>query len=351
MTRLSGKVALITGGGTGIGRACALRFASEGAKVAIVGRRKELLAKTQREIQVSGGEAFAMECDVTESGQVNHAVRTVAEKFGALNVVVNNAGVMKPGTAEETSDADWNWILSVNLTGTFLVSRAALAPMRCIGRRLDHQHQLGLWAGGYAQARGICGVQGRRDSADQGDGARSCARKDSRELHLPGLSGNGDCPGTVRRLTRSRSSQASPRFADSGGTCGHAGGNRGACGLPGVRRIGLGYGRGAADRWRSIGGMKGQLDKGSARRRRQKNSKPGLAEVRRLLRESVAGRLFGFELRSLGRGRAILSLLVRPRHKQIHGVVHGGILAAIADTAVRNGRLPHGAAPRASGHY
>ena len=78
MTRLSGKVALITGGGTGIGRACALRFASEGAKVAIVGRRKELLAKTQREIQVSGGEAFAMECDVTESGQVNHAVRAVA---------------------------------------------------------------------------------------------------------------------------------------------------------------------------------------------------------------------------------------------------------------------------------
>ncbi len=133
MTRLSGKVALITGGGTGIGRACALRFASEGAKVAIVGRRKELLAKTQREIQVSGGEGFAMECDVTESGQVNHAVRTVAEKFGALNVVVNNAGVMKPGTAEETSDGDWNWILSVNLTGTFLVSRAALAPMRASG--------------------------------------------------------------------------------------------------------------------------------------------------------------------------------------------------------------------------
>lgn len=133
MTRLSGKVALITGGGTGIGRACALRFASEGAKIAIVGRRKELLAKTQREIQVSGGEAFAMECDVTESGQVNHAVRTVAEKFGALNVVVNNAGVMKPGTAEETSDGDWNWILSVNLTGTFLVSRAALAPMRASG--------------------------------------------------------------------------------------------------------------------------------------------------------------------------------------------------------------------------
>jgi len=133
VTRLSGKVALITGGGTGIGRACALRFASEGAKVAIVGRRKELLSKTQREIQDSGGVAFAMECDVTESGQVNHAVGTVAEKFGALNMVVNSAGVMKPGTAEETSDADWSWILSVNLTGTFLVSRAALAPMRASG--------------------------------------------------------------------------------------------------------------------------------------------------------------------------------------------------------------------------
>ena len=79
--------------------------------------------------------------------------------------------------------------------------------------------------------------------------------------------------------------------------------------------------------------MKGQLAKGSGQRGREKNSKPGLAEVRRLLRDSVAGRLFGFELLSLGSGRAILSLLVRPRHKQIHGVVHGGILAAIADTA------------------
>lgn len=60
---------------------------------------------------------------------------------------------------------------------------------------------------------------------------------------------------------------------------------------------------------------------------------PGISEVRRLLRESVAGKLFGFELISLGQGHAILSMLIRGRHKQIHGVVHGGILAAIADTA------------------
>jgi meso-butanediol dehydrogenase / (S,S)-butanediol dehydrogenase / diacetyl reductase len=133
VTRLAGKVALITGGATGIGRACARRFASEGATVAILGRRKELLGKAQREIQDSGGEAFAMECDVTESGQVNHAVQAVAERFGALHVVVNNAGVMKPGSVEETSDGDWNWILSVNLTGTFFVSRAAIKPMRASG--------------------------------------------------------------------------------------------------------------------------------------------------------------------------------------------------------------------------
>lgn len=132
MTRLAGKVALITGGGTGIGRACALRFAVEGAKVAIAGRRKELLAKVVNEI-TPGGEAVAIECDVSQRASVEKAIAATIERFGLLNVVVNNAGTMNPGTAEETSDEQWDAMIDTNLKGTFLVSRAALAAMRRAG--------------------------------------------------------------------------------------------------------------------------------------------------------------------------------------------------------------------------
>lgn len=133
MTRLSGKVALITGGGTGIGHACAVRFAAEGARVAVAGRRKELLAKVAQEIAAAGGESFAVPCDVSRTEEVEHAVKAVIDRFGLLNVVVNNAGAMTPGTAEQTTDAHFDMMISANLKSTFLVSRAVLAPMRLAG--------------------------------------------------------------------------------------------------------------------------------------------------------------------------------------------------------------------------
>jgi meso-butanediol dehydrogenase / (S,S)-butanediol dehydrogenase / diacetyl reductase len=131
--RLSGKVAFITGGGTGIGRACALAFAAEGAKVAVAGRRKEPLAAVAREIQLSGGKALAVACDIVDRGAVEAAISSVAQHFGLLNVIVNNAGAVMVGTAEETSDKDWNSVLATNLTGTFHVSRAAIPALRKAG--------------------------------------------------------------------------------------------------------------------------------------------------------------------------------------------------------------------------
>ncbi|HEV2297226.1 MAG TPA: SDR family NAD(P)-dependent oxidoreductase [Candidatus Acidoferrales bacterium] len=133
MQRLSGKVAFITGGGTGIGHACALLFAREGAKVVIAARRKEKLDAVAKEISAAGGEALALECDVTEKKAVESALRRAEERFGRLNVVVNNAGTVNVGTAEETSDEDWNRTISVNLSGTFYVSRAALPGLRRAG--------------------------------------------------------------------------------------------------------------------------------------------------------------------------------------------------------------------------
>ena len=133
MTRLAGKTALITGGGTGIGRACAVLFAREGAKVAVAARRAEPPAAVAAELSGAGNQAFAVTCDVTKSAEVERAVQSVVARFGRLDVVVNNAGAVLAATAEETSEADWDRLLGVNLKGTFLVSRAVLPELRKAG--------------------------------------------------------------------------------------------------------------------------------------------------------------------------------------------------------------------------
>jgi NAD(P)-dependent dehydrogenase (short-subunit alcohol dehydrogenase family) len=133
MLQLSGKVAFITGGGTGIGRACALAFAREGALVAVAGRRKEPLDKVADEIAAAGGKSLALSCDVTERSSVEGALARAEKHFGRLDTIVNNAGAVVVATVEHTSDEDWNHVLAVNLTGTFFVSRAALVPLRRAG--------------------------------------------------------------------------------------------------------------------------------------------------------------------------------------------------------------------------
>lgn len=131
--RLQDKVALITGGGTGIGRACAELFAREGAAVAITGRRREPLDEVQHAIGATGGRCLAEPCDVSRSAEVERVVGRTVEAFGALNVVVNNAGVWLKGTAEETTEAEWDRVIAINLKGVFLVSRVAIPVLRRAG--------------------------------------------------------------------------------------------------------------------------------------------------------------------------------------------------------------------------
>jgi meso-butanediol dehydrogenase / (S,S)-butanediol dehydrogenase / diacetyl reductase len=134
VTRLSGKVALITGGGTGIGRAIALAFAREGASVAVAGRRLEKLREVIGEIQKHGGVGLAMECDVTRATEVARAVKGTVERFGRLNVLVNNAGTLHASTVEGISEEEWDRMMTVNLKGPFLMSRAVLPEFRkCAG--------------------------------------------------------------------------------------------------------------------------------------------------------------------------------------------------------------------------
>lgn len=153
MPRLSGKTAFITGGGTGIGRACALAFAAEGAQVAIAGRRKEPLDTVAREIEAAGGRSSAIQCDVVDPAAVQTAIAAAAREFGRLSIIVNNAGAIVVGTAEETSDKDWNLVMATNLTGTFVVSRAGIPVLRQSG------------GGSIVNIGSYLGIAGRRQRA------------------------------------------------------------------------------------------------------------------------------------------------------------------------------------------
>src|SRR5260370_1685594 len=148
VTRLSGKVALITGGGTGIGRAIALAFAREGASVAVAGRRLEKLREVVNEVQKHGGAGLAMECDVTRTREVERAVKGTVERFGRLNVLVNNAGTLHVSTVEGISEEEWDRMMTVNVKGPFLMSRAVLPEFRKCGGGASVNFGSGLGVGG-----------------------------------------------------------------------------------------------------------------------------------------------------------------------------------------------------------
>jgi NAD(P)-dependent dehydrogenase (short-subunit alcohol dehydrogenase family) len=133
VTRLAGKVAVITGGGTGIGRAIALIFGSEGAKVMVAGRRREKLEETLALLKQVGGEGLAVECDVTKAEDTERLVKSAEDCFGKVNVLVNNAGTLSVSTVETISEADWDRVMATNVKGPFLMSRAALPAMRRAG--------------------------------------------------------------------------------------------------------------------------------------------------------------------------------------------------------------------------
>jgi NAD(P)-dependent dehydrogenase (short-subunit alcohol dehydrogenase family) len=143
--RLQGKIALVTGAGSGIGRETALRFAAEGARVAAADLNGETARATAAEL---GGEALGLELDVASSASVEAGVAEVAERFGALDVVVNNAGVTIVGAVHELSEEDWDRELATNLKSVYLVSKAAwpLLVARGGGAILSTASIAGMWA-------------------------------------------------------------------------------------------------------------------------------------------------------------------------------------------------------------
>jgi NAD(P)-dependent dehydrogenase (short-subunit alcohol dehydrogenase family) len=125
--RLTGKVAFVTGAGTGIGRATALAFAREGASVVVVGISEPDLLETVREVEGLGGRALAVTCNVTRSEQVQAALNRTIDTFGRLDAAFNNAGVEQPITAAaDVTEEEWDRIVGVNLRGVFLCMKYEL---------------------------------------------------------------------------------------------------------------------------------------------------------------------------------------------------------------------------------
>ncbi len=131
--RLEGKVALISGGARGMGAAEARMFAREGAKVGIADILEDEGRRLEAEIAELGGEAIFIKLDATSEDDWNRAVDTIVSRFGKLDVLVNNAGIYRRGTVENTSVEDWDQIMDVNAKGVFLGTKAAIPAMRRAG--------------------------------------------------------------------------------------------------------------------------------------------------------------------------------------------------------------------------
>ena len=129
MTRLNGKVAIVTGGGGGIGGATARRFAREGALVAVFDRNLAAAEKVAADIQQAGGRALALACDITVRAQIDAAVAQVSATLGPIDILVNNAGwdVFMPFT--KTQPAQWDQLIAINLTGALHMHHAVLPGM------------------------------------------------------------------------------------------------------------------------------------------------------------------------------------------------------------------------------
>ena len=129
MTGFEGRVALITGASQGIGRACALALAQDGAKIALAARNHEKLKQVEAEIAAAGGEAAAFKMDVASEDDIKAGVKAALERFGKIDILVNNAGITRDTLVLRMKRADWDSVMATNLTGAHLCIQAVLGSM------------------------------------------------------------------------------------------------------------------------------------------------------------------------------------------------------------------------------
>lgn len=186
--RLRDKVALITGGGTGIGRAVAFLFAKEGAKVAVVGRRNGPLKETVSVIESGGGRAMLVEGDVSVARDVAGVMDKTIEKFGRMDVLINNAGVnYKSGGCVETDEDGWDVTMDINVKSIYLTSKFAAAELERTGGSIIN---IGSTRGiaGFPKAIAYCASKGA---------VVDLTRSMALDLAERGIRVNCVCPGPV----------------------------------------------------------------------------------------------------------------------------------------------------------
>lgn len=128
--KLKDRVAIVTGAARGIGKAIALTFVREGARVALVDVDRDQLDLVKDEIVKNKGEALSLPCDISQSPQVKEMVNQVREAFGRVDILVNNAGIIRRGTIETVTEEDWDRVIEVNLKGTFNCCKAVFGIMK-----------------------------------------------------------------------------------------------------------------------------------------------------------------------------------------------------------------------------
>jgi 3-oxoacyl-[acyl-carrier protein] reductase len=161
MFSLKDKVAVVTGASQGIGRETALALAQAGAKAVVAARNEEKLAALVNEIATAGGEALAVKMDVADAEQVKAGFKQVLEKFGRLDILVNNAAVTRDGLAMRMKKDDWEAVLQTNLTGAYLCIQQALMPMvRAKAGRIINVSSVVAQSGNAGQANYVAAKAG-----------------------------------------------------------------------------------------------------------------------------------------------------------------------------------------------
>lgn len=158
--RLAGRVALITGGTSGIGEATARLFGREGASVVITGRRAELGQAVVAQIEAEGGRAAFIPADHTRPEDCRRVVETVVADFGRLDILFNNAGIVTSGVAEETGEAEWAYVFDLNVTAVWRMCRLVLPHMRAQGEGVIVNNASDWGVVGGRQAVAYCASKG-----------------------------------------------------------------------------------------------------------------------------------------------------------------------------------------------